>query len=91
MEGVVLEEVVAQALRDPGNLGTMLRTADAASPLDAPAVGASLLAFVVVYFFVFGAGVWYILHLMHKLVAFLRSCPTSDVQTCCLLKASHTQ
>ena len=44
----------------------LLRTADAASPLDAPAVGASLLAFVVVYFAVFGAGVWYILHLMHS-------------------------
>ena len=34
--------------------------------LDAPAVGASLLAFVVVYFTVFGIGVWFILKLMGK-------------------------
>ena len=46
----------------------VLRTADAASPLDAPAVAASLLAFVLVYFTVFGIGVWYILKLMGKRV-----------------------
>lgn len=44
----------------------LLRTADAASPLAAPAVAASLLAFIVVYFTVFGIGVWYILKLMGK-------------------------
>ena len=37
-----------------------------ASPLDAPAVAASLLAFILVYFTVFGIGVWYILRLMGK-------------------------
>jgi cytochrome d ubiquinol oxidase subunit I len=42
----------------------MLRTIDSASPLDAPAVATSLLAFIVVYFIVFGMGVYYILHLM---------------------------
>ena len=31
------------------------------SPLAAPAVAASLVAFVVVYFAVFGVGTWYIL------------------------------
>ena len=44
----------------------LLRTADARSPIDAPAVGASLLMFVIVYFAVFGAGTWYILRLMGK-------------------------
>src|SRR3546814_1471959 len=44
----------------------ILRTADSVSPLDAPAVAASLLAFVIVYFAVFGAGTWYILRLMAK-------------------------
>jgi len=36
------------------------------SPLDAPAVGASLLAFVVVYFAVFGTGIRYMLQLMRR-------------------------
>ena len=58
--------ITTEVGRQPYVIYNLLRTADAASPLDAPAVGASLLAFVVVYFFVFGAGVWYILHLMHK-------------------------
>ena len=52
-------------IRDrPYTVHGLLRTADSASRLDAPAVAASLLAFVVVYFVVFGAGVFYILKLM---------------------------
>ena len=43
-----------------------MRTAQSAAPLAAPAVAASLLAFVVVYFPVFTAGAGYILHLMRK-------------------------
>ena len=39
-------------------------TADAVSPLAAPAVGASLVAFVLIYFAIFGAGVIYLLKLM---------------------------
>jgi cytochrome d ubiquinol oxidase subunit I len=42
----------------------VLRTVDSASPLAAPAVASSLIAFVVVYFAVFAAGVIYILRLM---------------------------
>jgi cytochrome d ubiquinol oxidase subunit I len=42
----------------------MLRTGEAASPLGASAVGTSLVAFIVIYFAVFGAGVVYILRLM---------------------------
>ena len=52
--------------RQPFTVYGLLRTADSASPLDAPAVAASLLAFVVIYFAVFGMGAWYILHLMKK-------------------------
>ena len=44
-----------------------MRTADSVSPLEAPAVATSLLAFVVVYFAVFGIGTWYILKLMHNI------------------------
>ncbi len=50
--------------RQPYTVYGLLRTADSASPLAAPAVGASLLAFVVVYFAVFGMGTWYLLKLM---------------------------
>ncbi|MGE3693001.1 MAG: cytochrome ubiquinol oxidase subunit I [Novosphingobium sp.] len=56
--------VVTEAGRQPYTVYGLLRTADSASPLDAPAIAASLLAFVVVYFAVFGTGIWYLLRLM---------------------------
>ena len=58
--------VTTEVGRQPYTIYGLLRTSDSASPLDAPAVGASLLAFIIVYFFVFGAGVFYILRLMKK-------------------------
>jgi cytochrome d ubiquinol oxidase subunit I len=58
--------VTTEVGRQPFTIYGLLRTTDSASPLDAPAVAFSLLAFVVVYFAVFGAGVWYLLHLMKK-------------------------
>ncbi len=61
---VIAGWVTTEVGRQPYTVWGILRTADSASPLDAPAVAASLLAFVMVYFAVFGAGVWYILHLM---------------------------
>jgi cytochrome d ubiquinol oxidase subunit I len=42
----------------------LLRTAESASPLAAPAVASSLIAFIIVYFTVFTAGVIYLLRLM---------------------------
>jgi cytochrome d ubiquinol oxidase subunit I len=50
--------------RQPYTIYGLLLTADSVSPLAAPAVGASLVAFVLVYFAVFGAGTWYLLKLM---------------------------
>ena len=50
--------------RQPFTIWGLLRTAESASPLAAPAVAASLLAFVIVYFAVFGAGTWFIIRLM---------------------------
>ena len=50
--------------RQPYTIYGLLRTEDSASPLAAPALGASLTAFVLIYFAVFGVGVWYILRLM---------------------------
>jgi cytochrome d ubiquinol oxidase subunit I len=58
--------VVTEVGRQPYTIYGLLRTADSVSPLDAPAVSASLLAFVVVYFAVFGAGVFYLLRLMNS-------------------------
>ena len=56
--------VVTEVGRQPYTVYNLLRTADSASPIDAAAVGASLVAFVVVYFLLFGAGVVYIFRLM---------------------------
>lgn len=53
--------------RQPFTVYGLLRTSDSVSPLAAPAVAASLAAFALVYFVVFGAGIWYILHLMSRL------------------------
>jgi cytochrome d ubiquinol oxidase subunit I len=56
--------ITTEAGRQPYTVYGLLRTAQSVSPIDAAAVGASLLAFVVVYFLVFGAGTFYILRLM---------------------------
>ena len=63
---VIAGWITTEVGRQPWVVYGVLRTADAASPLDAPAVAASLLAFVVVYFAVFGVGTWYIVKLMSK-------------------------
>jgi cytochrome bd ubiquinol oxidase subunit I len=52
--------------RQPFTVYGHLRTADSLSNIDAPAVGASLLAFIIVYFIVFGAGVFYIFRLVRR-------------------------
>ncbi|MGD9812106.1 MAG: cytochrome ubiquinol oxidase subunit I [Sphingobium sp.] len=63
---VIAGWVVTEVGRQPFTIYGLLRTADSASPLDAPAVAGSLAAFAIVYFTVFGAGVWYLLRLMKK-------------------------
>lgn len=63
---VIAGWVVTEVGRQPFTVYGLLRTAQSASPLDAPAVAASLTAFVVVYFAVFGAGIWYLLRLMSR-------------------------
>jgi cytochrome d ubiquinol oxidase subunit I len=50
--------------RQPWAIYGLLRTAEAASPVDAAGVGTSLLAFIIVYVLIFGAGTVYILRLM---------------------------
>jgi cytochrome d ubiquinol oxidase subunit I len=63
---VIAGWVVTEVGRQPYTIYGLLKTAESASPLDAPAVGASLLAFIIVYFIIFGAGVFYLLRLMGK-------------------------
>ena len=56
--------ITTETGRQPYTVYGLLRTVDSVSPLAAPAVGSSLLAFVIVYFAVFAAGIIYILRLM---------------------------
>ncbi|HLX14614.1 MAG TPA: cytochrome ubiquinol oxidase subunit I [Bradyrhizobium sp.] len=56
--------ITTETGRQPFTVYGLLRTAESASPLAAPAIASSLTAFVVVYFAVFAAGVIYILRLM---------------------------
>lgn len=56
--------ITTEVGRQPYTIYGLLRTAQSASPLDAPAVAASLVAFALVYFTVFGAGIYYLLKLM---------------------------
>jgi cytochrome d ubiquinol oxidase subunit I len=52
--------------RQPFTVWGLLRTAESASPVAAPAVTGSLIAFVVVYLFVFGAGIAYGIRLLSR-------------------------
>ncbi|GGY14015.1 cytochrome ubiquinol oxidase subunit I [Paludibacterium paludis] len=52
--------------RQPWVVYGVMRTADAVSPVTRQAVGVSLMIFVVVYFLVFGTGMYYLLRLLRK-------------------------
>lgn len=56
--------IVTEVGRQPFTVYGLLRTAQSASPIDAPAIAVSLMAFIVVYFAVFGVGIWYIVRLL---------------------------
>jgi cytochrome d ubiquinol oxidase subunit I len=63
---VIAGWITTEVGRQPYTIYGELTTAMAVSPVGAPAVAASLLVFIGVYFAVFGAGVFYILRLMSK-------------------------
>jgi len=63
---VIAGWVTTEVGRQPYTVYGLLTTAQSRSPIAAPAVAASLVAFALVYFFVFGAGVYYLLALMAK-------------------------
>ena len=56
--------IVTEVGRQPFTVYGLLRTAESASPIDAPAIAVSLALFALVYFIIFGAGVFYIFRLM---------------------------
>ena len=56
--------ITTEVGRQPFTIYGLLRTTESASPLQASSVGTSLLAFVLIYFIVFGMGVLYIFCLM---------------------------
>lgn len=58
--------ITTEVGRQPYTVYGLLTTADSVSAIDAPAVGISLVAFIVVYFLLFGAGTFYIVRLMRK-------------------------
>jgi cytochrome d ubiquinol oxidase subunit I len=63
---VIAGWVTTEVGRQPYTVYGLLLTSQSHSPLAAPAVAASLLAFVLVYFAAFGAGTYYILRMMAK-------------------------
>jgi cytochrome d ubiquinol oxidase subunit I len=67
--------VTTEVGRQPWVVTGLLRTRDAVSPIGAPGVTGSLVAFVLVYFSVFAAGGWYILKLMGQAPAEGESAP----------------
>ncbi|MBU0859431.1 MAG: cytochrome ubiquinol oxidase subunit I [Alphaproteobacteria bacterium] len=57
---------VTEVGRQPWTVYGVVRTSESVSPVLGPYVGLSLLAFIIVYLFVFGAGTYYILRLIGK-------------------------
>ncbi|MGI4856660.1 MAG: cytochrome ubiquinol oxidase subunit I [Janthinobacterium lividum] len=62
--------ITTEAGRQPWVVYGVMRTVDAASPNSAQAVGISLMIFMIVYFLVFGTGIYYILKLIRTGPAF---------------------
>jgi cytochrome d ubiquinol oxidase subunit I len=63
---VIAGWITTEVGRQPFVIYNLMRTAEARAPIDAPAVATSLVAFVIVYFLVFGTGTLYILRLIKK-------------------------
>ena len=58
--------ITTEVGRQPYTVYGLLTTTQSVAPLQASAVATSLVAFIVVYFFVFGSGTFYVLRLMSK-------------------------
>jgi cytochrome d ubiquinol oxidase subunit I len=71
--------ITTETGRQPFTVYGLLRTVESASPLAAPAVSSSLIAFVIVYFTVFSTGVIYILRLMAQPPHYGEQGPQGDI------------
>ena len=71
--------ITTEVGRQPYTVYGLLRTAESASPLDAPAVAVSLAIFALVYFLVFGAGIVFLLQLMGKTPSSGETGPVSGI------------
>lgn len=58
--------ITTEVGRQPYTVYGIMRTEESVSPIGASAVGSSLIAFIVIYFAIFGAGILYMLVLMAK-------------------------
>lgn len=67
--------ITTEVGRQPYVVYGLMRTLEARSPVDAPAIAGSLGAFVLVYVLVFGAGIYYLLRLMRSAPAPLEPGP----------------
>jgi cytochrome d ubiquinol oxidase subunit I len=76
---VIAGWITTEVGRQPYTVYGLLTTAESRSPIAAPAVGASLTAFVIVYFLLFGMGTLYILRLMRHPPAALQQ-PVAAVE-----------
>lgn len=63
---VICGWITTEVGRQPYTVYGLLRTSESVAPLQANAVSTSLIAFIVVYFFVFGSGTYYVMRLMGK-------------------------
>ena len=73
--------ITTEVGRQPYTVYGHLMTSDSIAPVEAPAVAASLIAFIVVYFALFGAGTFYILKMMNKEPGEVRPLPETPTRT----------
>ncbi len=62
---VIAGWVTTEVGRQPYTVYGLMRTAESHSPIDGPAIAASLTAFIIIYFTVFGTGIYYMLRMMN--------------------------
>ena len=58
--------ITTEVGRQPYTVYGLLRTSESVSPIDAPALATSLMAFLIVYLIVFGSGIFYMFRLLAK-------------------------
>lgn len=80
--------ITTEVGRQPFTVYGLLRTTESIAPVEAPAVAASLLAFIVVYFALFGAGTYYIIKMMAKTPGALDKLPGTITRTAGITQAA---